>query len=576
MSDFRLPSYLNDDDDVTHVPKRKTRQTVNVHRLRRVLRELASRRNEALRLYQPTKAAAQIHYCMAPEVVVRGSNRAGKTTVCAAELAYIATSSHPVPDKYPQRDGIAYIVGYDGDHLGRTLFKKMFKPGAFKVIKDKISGKLRPWDPNDPDDAARRKEARKAPPLIPKRYIKQMNYEKKGEQIPSSVQFTNGWWFYFHSSKSHPEQGTDIDLLYIDEGLEDETWYVEGSARLVDRCGRMLWSATEQDLSDALTTLQKRAEECFGQPDAKVVVYTMLSADNPYLPKRGLEEFAAKLTDDQYEVRIGGQSVSTGLRIFPELTPESHAFNDDIFESGLPPETWANFAIIDPGFNPCAVLFASTPPPEDVKKFGDICVLWDEIYLRRLQSGMFGDAFAEKAQGIAFESFIIDAHGALRAKDYGTAENLLVLFEQELAERNIRSRTTGSGFEHGSNNVRARILKGKEWMKIVPGVGPKIRTLSWKLPNFLAEGRKYRFKQRPDGTVDDMPYDRNDHLMDCVCMLAQHGAKYHPPKAPLEKQGSAAYRDHIREEERERREAMRAGNYMARFGPLGPSFDDDD
>lgn len=580
MSNFQIPSGLDlssfmpgmnpgQEDDITIVPpKVQAKPAPNFGLIGRLMREKAARQKEALKLYRPLPLGQKIHECMAPEVIVGGGNQTSKTTTLVAEMSWVATGTHPIAHKWPRRDGIAYLVGYDEHHLARTLYKKLFEPGAFEIIRDEQTRMWRVVLPNDEADIARKDEWRQAPPFIPRRFIKKMNFAKAGEKILNSVQFTTGWWFYFHSSRSHPEQGTQIDLLFIDEQLELEEWYVEGSARLQKRKGRLLWSATDQDISPNLLNLQKRAEEEADKPNPAVVSFQMMPQDNIYMPREGQAQFAAKLGDEDYAIRVLGQSSLGNQRVFPDFHPETHRYDHPCFALGYPPPDWCNFMIVDPGFNPTAVLFASLPPPQKIPEYGDVVVLWDECYIRKCSPNSFGDAVASVVAKIPFEAFIMDVHGAIRAKDFGTGENLRTLFEGALADRGIRSRQSGSGFFAGSNDPKARIAKGKEWMRQRPSGGPRMRIVPWKLKNFIREAQLYRWKKRPDGTLDDMPFDRNDHLQDCYGMLAQFDPKWHMPVPDEEVKHSAAYLAHLRDEEQDARELN--DRNRQHFGPTGP------
>src|SRR5687768_12996223 len=111
-------------------------------RIRELAGELAARRFEALRLYEPLPAAAPFHECAAPEVLVYGSNRAGKTLAVMTEVARAVTAQDPYA-KYPVANGRAYIVGKDSKHVAEVFYKKLFRAGAFKIIRDQQTGMWR-------------------------------------------------------------------------------------------------------------------------------------------------------------------------------------------------------------------------------------------------------------------------------------------------------------------------------------------------------------------------------------------------------------------------------------------------
>lgn len=169
-------------------------------RLTRLVAEYLSREQESLQLYEQLDHLALFHASPAPERVLRGSNRSGKTITAAVEFARAVTGVDPY-DKYPKSDGRAFIVGKDEKHNSEVIYRKLFRPGAFFVIKDKVTGKDRAFRPWDPEDKARKDEARRADPLIPPRMIVDIAWENKKESCPSLVTLTNGWEIRFFSSK---------------------------------------------------------------------------------------------------------------------------------------------------------------------------------------------------------------------------------------------------------------------------------------------------------------------------------------------------------------------------------------
>ncbi len=147
--------------------------------------------------------------------------------------------------RYPEQ-GIAYICAKDGKAVAGVVYKLLFKAGAFKIIRDQETKLWRAFNPSRPEDFARIKEARQAPPLIPPRQIQSVAWEDKKAGVPSLVTLHNGWEIHFFSSNSAPPHGTQIDLAWFDEEILNQLWYAETAARLVDRNGRFLWSATPQ------------------------------------------------------------------------------------------------------------------------------------------------------------------------------------------------------------------------------------------------------------------------------------------------------------------------------------------
>ena len=101
----------------------------------RVANEIASRRIEALNLYVPQPTQDEFHRCNAPECMLMGGNRGGKSLAAFVECARAALGKDP-HGKYPLRDGVLGIVGYKQWHIGNVIYPYLFKAGAFKIIRD--------------------------------------------------------------------------------------------------------------------------------------------------------------------------------------------------------------------------------------------------------------------------------------------------------------------------------------------------------------------------------------------------------------------------------------------------------
>jgi hypothetical protein len=84
----------------------KTFEDLSTRYTRAVVEE-DSRAKEALRVYRPTDKQLPFHLSAAPEKILRGGKRAGKTMAVAAEFAM-------APGKVRQRLGVLARVPCDG------------------------------------------------------------------------------------------------------------------------------------------------------------------------------------------------------------------------------------------------------------------------------------------------------------------------------------------------------------------------------------------------------------------------------------------------------------------------------
>lgn len=478
------------------------------HEMRRLVVEMAARQMEGLKLYKPLPIGEAFHKSMAKERIARGANRVGKTLAACVEIARAITGQDP-QNHYPQKDGICYMVGKDGREVSQVLYKKLFKPGAFRIIRDLDTKLWRAYDPYYPPDINRRALTKPAPPLVPRRMITDISWENKKEDLPKMVRLTTGWEVQFYTSMGKPPHGTDIDLALFDEEILDETWYGEIAARLIDRNGHFIWSATPQAGTMQLYRLHERAED---QAERKVKFPTVeeflfTREENIHVHGEGVQLFRDKLDDEELAVREHGEFAFLAWKIYPEYSPTLH----EVKMTEEIPSHWTRYVAIDPGHRIAAALFMAIPPPSE----GDYGYVYDEIYIKDCDAVMFAQAMAQKQVGQNFWSFIIDNRAA-RQTEIASGRTIGEQYSEQLRRCRVSSHSTGSSFEIGGDNVRAGIEACRLWLKVIDGRPPRLRVVRDKCPNFTQEVRKYR-KKRIGGVVIDEPESRkgNTHLMDC-------------------------------------------------------------
>ena len=510
-------------------------------RIKNLLSLLAQRRAEALRLYEPLAKLEPFHRSLARERLVRGSNRAGKTLTAAIEFSRAVTGQDPF-GKYPQKNGRAWLVGRDGRHLGQVMYRKLFRADQFKIVQDPESGlwrAYRPWTDKN-------LKPRPAPPLIPPRFVADMAWENKKEMTPSLVVLKNGWELLFLSSNAIPGVGSDIDLAWFDEEIENSGWYPETAARLLDRHGRFIWSATPQASTQQLYDLSCRAET-----DANVEEFIALLDDNPHIAGEEKLLLAAKLTDEERKVRIGGEFAISSFRVYPEFAMAIHGVAP--FEI---PSDWCTYVAIDPGRQVMAALFAAVPPPGRVDS--DRVYLYDELYLQHCDAEKFGDAMQQKLQGkTPPQEFLIDGHAG-RVSEMGSGLTIEEQYTRALRKRSIKSAATGWGFAWGSDDVKAGLSAFRDLLRIQAAGLPTLGVFGERLPKFEWEIGRYRYKSiRTDSgkLPGDEPDKKNDHLMDCARYLAARGLTYVKPRPVKTKTyvQKALEDKRLRKKERERR-----------------------
>jgi hypothetical protein len=541
---------------------------------RRLLREVIRRKSEALKLYEPLPLQQEFHQCRSRQRLVRGSNRSGKTVVCAIEVARALTGQDP-SGRMPAQDGRCYAVGRDEKHVGEVMYRKLFRAGAFRMIRDLDSGEWRAYRPWVPADLERKAESKPCPPLIPRRYIAREAWKSKSGNVPEKIVLTNGWEIDFFSSLGKPPRGSDLDLVWFDEEIVDGDWHPEMLSRLLDRAGLLIWGATPQTGTDRLLELHLRCERELlewaekgmrpeDEPEAREFV--VLLANNPHIGEKEKRELAESLDEADHAVRIGGEFAIQAAKIYPEFRQEVH----DLPYFDIPHD-WTRFAVTDPGRQVCAVLFAAVPPPggelpPPVGPVGDhpYVVVYDELYIRECSAELYGERMGDRCRGQQFEAFLIDSHGS-RYTETGSGKTVESQYAAALEKNGVACVRTGSGFAWGSDDVMGGVEAVRSLLRI--RAKPGFPTLFLcdaenRLPNFLWEINRYRYK-RENGRPTDKPEDRGRvHLMACLRYLAAYDPRYVEPRA-TGMRPTGAYAKFLQRLARRPKEPSAAGN----FGP---------
>lgn len=490
--------------------------------------ELRERKLEALRLYRPNKNQEEIHACTASEILVIGGNRSGKSLCTFVEDARAVTGQDP-HNKYPKENGILVIVGKDWKHIGLTVVPYLFRQGAFKVIKDEVTGEWRSYNPET--DAHRKKDAQPAPPLIPKRFIKKTSWVLKSANYMQSCTLVNGWEIHFFSSEGEPPQGFQADRVHIDEDINNENWVPELLARIVDRKGKFQWSAMPHSTNNALLGLKERADACEAALGEKSSIrqFKLRFLDNPHLDaeerKKSIERWAA-IGEDVLRMRAEGDFITDSVLCYPNFDMRIHGLDRSELPNGQIPYEWTRYAVIDPGHAVTAVMFAAVPPTEDY------WLVYDQLYLRQSNAVIFGEEFEKKVRGWHFRAFIIDAHGG-RLRDIGSGRLPVEQYTEQLARRGIRSQVTGSSFLAGCDDIPARMESTRTAMHIRPSGTPMLRILRSACPDLERELKRYRkLVNYVSGTavVTDRPNTKGEvHLCQCLEYLCAFRPTYHAP-----------------------------------------------
>ena len=497
---------------------------------------------ESLGLYEPQDIQAQYHACTAPNVILIGGTRAGKTLCGCVEDARCVTNQDP-HKKYPKK-GVLMLLGYGWNHVGRVFYPMLFLPGAFRIIRDLKTGQWRAFRPWTEEDREREGEAEDAPPLIPPRLYdpKDIAWEAKGQNQFVRVKLKTGWEVWAFSSESDPRtaQGFRVNRIHVDEDLSDERWIGELTSRKAQDKGVLHWTAVPHSKNESMLRLVEFAEKEKDEKNPKCVMFRL-----PFLANKHIDEEAKKTAlaewanegEDVLRMRSEGEFTYDTVQMYPSFSVAVHGFKRSELPNREVPKDWTRFAAIDPGHQVLGVLFGAIPPTNDM------VLAYDELYLQQCDAEKFGDEMLKKTSGYSFYAFIIDAHGA-RLRDIGGGVNVWDQYQHALAKRRVSCELSGHSFSAGCDVIPTRAEAMRLSLRIDPKTGkPKFRILvdddpelpgkmTPAIPHFVRTMKRYRKKQDAQGRVMDEPNTRGDVHMAQVgeYLISFPGLEYVPPK----------------------------------------------
>jgi hypothetical protein len=454
-------------------------------------------------------------------------------------------------EKYPKRNGIYFVFGIDARHIGSVIYKKLFRAGAFKMIRDEKSQIWRSFNPLT--DAALIHLAKPAPPLVPPRYIDWIVWDKKRAGQPACVVMKNGTEIHFFSINAEMPRGQDIDGAWIDEEAVKEGIVAEIMARLVDRGGRLVWSATPQSGGDQLFDLMEQA----GNVDVDLFHAHIL--DNPHIAEEEKEAFYRRLSEDERRVRWHGEPMLSGFTVYPEFSRVVHAFSEG--RGWQPPEDWARYIAVDPGRQVCCVLFLTVPPPW----IGSFVVLHDELYLEKCDAERFGKELGLKSQhGITYEAAFIDGQQS-RISDMGSGRSIEDQYREAMFKHGVRVRT--GGFTWGASDVEPGIEATRAWLRVGGSGHPYLRVIVENCPNFCREMLKYRYAKDPRTKMpSNKVVKKNDHSCDNLRYFAMGNPRWVRPLARVKKEAFSAHEGWLKRKKARDAKRNGPGGGVIRFG----------
>lgn len=521
---------------------------------RLLVREIAYRSMLPINgMYVPQPSQLAFHKSTAPERLAVGSNRGMKTACCAMEVAWAAQGCHPYLP-YPKHNMRIFVVGTNLIKIGEVVARYLLNAGEFTMVKEH-DGVYRPWVPAK--HGYERSQRIGCLPLIDPRNIAAISWEKKGLNVPKKITLVNGTEIVFFSGEGEPPNGVSVDLVWFDEEISHVKWYQEMSARLLDKSGRFIWSATPQAGAETLWQLHENAMKSEGEAWPRTEEFKFLLDDNPFIDPIDKELFKQKSYDsdpDDYAVRVLGHFIRAQHRVYPEFTELHHCIEP--FEV---PGDWCRYLVMDPGYRHPSVTFVAVPPPDDPRR-GHVYV-YDESFARGKSAREFTERLQPKLEAVSFQQFLIDDHGSRRTELSG--KTIKQQFEEEFerlrlecVQTGFRMTPVGSNGQFGKKEKPAQISQTRSWLwpRDELRERPKLQVFR-TCRQFIHEMKNYNNKIDTYGKPTEDPDDRqNSHFPDCFRYMVLHGVPFRDP-IKMKRRKSGVMRDLERHQKAENRMA---------------------
>lgn len=531
--------------------------------IERGIAELELRDKHPLRVYRPMAHQLPIHECSASEVLTIGGKRSGKTCAIVLELGsrilgmpITREDGTKIPLRFraptKKNPGLYWVIGFDVNHIGQTLYHRLFSPGLgeganFRIIKDLETGMWRSYNPNI--DRERYNESELCPPLIGDHMIepKSWHMESAAGNVFKSVRLTNGATICaYPSTGDSPKKGDAVDGIWIDEDIDKGSYLKEWQDRLATTRGWFLWSVWPQVANEALIKTIERAKRYEPGGDREtdsppIKVFRLVSMDNIYSDKKGLEEMLERMDNDDDEAHRNQGDISAFIsgRLMYNFGSALHVLKPQEFPENeqtdawkvlcsllarnhrLPPN-WTRYLAIDPSHTRTAAVVGVVPPPE----FGDLghrLIIEEEIVVRKHTAAMFAQVVAERVGHLQFEAFIMDQMIG-RQTTVGSDVTVFKAYEEQFLQRGLISRLTKSGFMRGCNDKSLRRRTIRDLMEPTEKGWPRL-LFSQRCPLTISEVRNFRKKEIKNQEGESVPTDDGEaeRVNDCVMAIEYLG-----------------------------------------------------
>ena len=552
--------------------------------IRKGLLALEMHEKHPLEVYRPTEFQLPVHESPASEVLTVGGKRSGKTIAVVMEFAsrilgmpITRQDGTQIPLRFrkptKKNPGLYWVIGFDVNHIGQTLYHRLFSPGLgdganFRIIQDLETQKWRSYNPNF--DRERYADSELSPPLFGDHLIvpKSWHMESAAGNVFRSVRLTNGVTICaYPSTGDAPKKGDAVDGIWIDEDIEKSSFLKEWQDRLTTTCGWFMWSVWPQVANEALIKTLDRAEREKDNPERPIEVFRLIGSDNPYSDRKGIQQMLARMDDDDDEAHrnqgdisafiSGRQMYNFGSAIHlvqpkqvekPENAHQTLCNLLTVDPTRYPPD-WTRYLVVDPSHTRTACLVGVVPPPE-LMDLGNRIIIEEEIIVRKYTPAQFAQVVKDRVGGFRFEAFIMDQMIG-RQTTVAADATVFQTYEKEFRVQGLESRVTKNGFLRGCNDKALRRRSVRDLMEPTENGWPRLM-FSYRCPVTMKEIRNFRKAVVKDPEGNPVPTDdgQAERLYDCVMCVEylseyiygrfRDGIAYIPPES-YRSTGSMAY-----------------------------------
>lgn len=471
----------------------------------RIAAELARRQRDGVSMFRALSPEMDERFpnqcdlfrSQASEILIRGGNRSSKS-MCAAMLFASIARDKPITtwdgklietrrQWQKGRPLVMWIIGLQLNHIGQTIYRLLFRAGAYKIIRDLKTDEFRAYRPWDPLDSCRLHEAKPSFPLIPASEIedKGWSWHQKAARQFESCRLKNGTEIWTFASTADVKQGDPVDVIWIDEAIANPDHYPEWQVRLPDVKGRIFWSSWPRRGNPALVRLTERAAEQKEEFDRgirkklNVEEFLFTFSGNPFIDDEEKLKIREGLTEEELRARDSGEYDLDNMKIYPWFDTSIHRAigripeEDDAIgkllreRKGIPPADWTHELTLDPGTAKPAILLCAIPPQELWDDGEPYLIPYKEFYKARQTANDLAlevSAFA-RANFIQFNRFIIDGQAA-RITPMGFAGTIGDHYSKAFEKYGLFCSQSGQYFTPGSPDFSQRVMVVENWLRM--------------------------------------------------------------------------------------------------------------